>query len=46
MDRAKAEARHQAEQNGVDVAATKPMVALIMAGADGGRLMVEVSAGE
>ncbi|WP_019064596.1 hypothetical protein [Streptomyces prunicolor] len=46
MERAKAEARHQAEQNGVDVAATMPVVALIMAGEDGGRLTVEVSAWE
>jgi hypothetical protein len=46
MERAKDEARHQAEENGVDVAATMPVVALIMAGEDGGRLTVEVSAWE
>jgi hypothetical protein len=46
MERAKAEARHQAEQNGVDVTATMPVVALIMAGEDSGRLTVEVSAWE
>ncbi|MFG2777474.1 hypothetical protein ACGFY7_06365 [Streptomyces prunicolor] len=46
MERAEAEARYQAGQNGVDVAATMPVVALIMVSEDGGRLTVEVSAWE
>ncbi|MFJ8040507.1 hypothetical protein ACIRBX_08390 [Kitasatospora sp. NPDC096147] len=44
MERARAEARRQAEDNGTDLAAALPVVALIMAGEDGSRLTVEVSA--
>ncbi|MFI5883463.1 hypothetical protein [Streptomyces sp. NPDC051554] len=46
MERAEAETRYQAAQNGVDVAATMPVVALIMVSEGGGRLTVEVSAWE
>ncbi|MEV8545970.1 hypothetical protein [Streptomyces sp. NPDC051572] len=45
-ERAEAEARYQAGQNGVDVAATMPVVALIMVSEDAGRLTVDVSAWE
>ena len=38
MERAEAEARYQAGRNGVDVAATMPVVALIMVSEGGGRL--------
>ncbi|MFB7273543.1 hypothetical protein [Streptomyces sp. NPDC056244] len=44
MERARSEARQQAEENRVNVAETKPVVALIMADESGGRLKVEVSA--
>ncbi|MGW3179566.1 hypothetical protein ACWDD9_09910 [Kitasatospora sp. NPDC001119] len=44
MEQARAEAKQQAEANGVNLAATLPVVALIMAGEDGSRLTVEVSA--
>ncbi|WP_329255071.1 hypothetical protein OG223_29640 [Streptomyces sp. NBC_01478] len=46
MERAEEEARYRAARNGVDVAATMPVVALIMVSEDGGRLTVEVSAWE
>ncbi len=44
MEQARAEAKQQAENSGVDLAATRPVVALIMAGEGGSRLTVEVSA--
>jgi hypothetical protein len=45
-ERAEAEARYQAGQNGVDVVAAMPVVALIMVSEDGGRLTVDASAWE
>ncbi|WP_158715329.1 hypothetical protein [Kitasatospora phosalacinea] len=44
MEQARAEAKAQAEANEVDLAETLPVVALIMAGEDGRRLTVELSA--
>lgn len=44
MERARGQARAQTEESGVDVEATMPVVALIMASEDGGRLTVEISA--
>ncbi|KQV11418.1 MULTISPECIES: hypothetical protein [unclassified Kitasatospora] len=44
MEQARAEAKQQAEDREVDLAETLPVVALLMAGEDGSRLTIEVSA--